>query len=89
MISRLIFAVAALAVIPPVVLSPDADSAPADAAGEYGKHFGALRKLTIAVAEAMAAEEYGFRPHPDSMNFGVLMSRSDNELPILRRPEGC
>ena len=47
---------------------------PTNAAGEYAKHFGALSKLSIAVAQAMPAEQYGFRPHPDSMNFGELMS---------------
>ena len=47
---------------------------PADAAGEYSKHFGALSKLSVAVAQAMPPEDYAFRPHPDSMNFGALMS---------------
>ena len=46
----------------------------ADAAGEYSKHLSALAKLSIAVAEAMPSEQYGFRPHPESMNFGELMS---------------
>ena len=46
----------------------------ADAAGEYSKHFAALGKLSVAVAQAMPAEKYGFKPHPESMNFGELMS---------------
>jgi uncharacterized damage-inducible protein DinB len=46
----------------------------AGAAGEYSKHFAALGKLSIAVAQAMPPEQYSFRPHPDSMNFGQLMS---------------
>lgn len=45
-----------------------------EAAGEYAKHFEALRKLSVAVAEAMPAKEYGFRPHSESMDFGALMS---------------
>jgi uncharacterized damage-inducible protein DinB len=49
-------------------------SASASAAGEYAKHFGALSQLSIAVAQAMPAEQYGFRPHPESMDFGQLMS---------------
>ncbi len=49
-------------------------AAPADAAGEYSKHFAALEKLSVAVAQAMPAEQYGFRPHPESMDFGELMS---------------
>lgn len=42
-------------------------------AGEYAKHFAALTKLSIAVAQAMPAEKYGFRPHVESMTFGELM----------------
>ena len=49
-------------------------AAPATAAGEYAKHFEPLAKLSTAVAEAMPAEHYSFRPHPDSMTFGELMS---------------
>lgn len=41
---------------------------------EYAKHFSALNKLSVAVAEAMPASDYGFRPHPESMTFGELMS---------------
>jgi uncharacterized damage-inducible protein DinB len=47
---------------------------PSPAAAEYAKHFDALSKLSVAVAEAMPAEKYSFRPHPDSMDFGQLMS---------------
>jgi hypothetical protein len=28
----------------------------------------------VAVAQAMPADQYSFRPHPDSMDFGQLMS---------------
>jgi len=51
----------------------NANPVPENAAGEYSKHFGALGKLSVAVAQAMPVEQYGFRPHPDSMNFGELM----------------
>src|SRR6266849_3790764 len=44
------------------------------AAGEYTKHFGALSELSVAVAQAMPSDQYGFRPHPESMDFGQLMS---------------
>jgi len=49
-------------------------SPPANAAGEYAKHFDALSKLSVAVAQAMPPDQYSFRPHPDSMDFGQLMS---------------
>ena len=51
-----------------------AHAAASSAAGEYSKHFGALSKLSVAVAQAMPADQYGFRPHPESMDFGQLMS---------------
>lgn len=41
--------------------------------GEYARHLGALGQLSVAVADAMPAEKYGFRPHPESMTFGELM----------------
>src|SRR5437773_9770860 len=46
----------------------------ATVATEYSQHFGALRKLSVAVAEAMPAEQYVFRPDPGSMTFGELIS---------------
>jgi uncharacterized damage-inducible protein DinB len=61
----------------PVVVSLalfTAHNAFASPAGEYAKHLGALGKLSVAVAQAMPAAQYSFRPHPDSMNFGQLMS---------------
>ena len=68
------------------------------AAAEYAKHFGALSKLSIQVAQAMPAEQYAFRPHPASMDFGELMSHiattnyqfcaglKDAETPTLPSP---
>ena len=67
--------VAALAVLVAVWLLPASHAAvPANAAGEYAEHFAALTELSIAVAQAMPAEKYGFRPHAESMDFGQLMS---------------
>ena len=51
-----------------------ASDGPAAPAGEYLKHMTALAQLSVAVAEAMPADKYNFRPHPDSMTFGALMS---------------
>jgi len=81
-------------------LTTGALAAPASAAGEYAKHFGALGKLSVAVAQAMPAEQYGFKPHPDSMDFGALMAHiattncqfcaglKDAETPALPLPTG-
>ena len=56
------------------LLVANASAAPSNAAGEYAKHFAALSQLSIAVAQAMPPDQYGFRPHPESMDFGQLMS---------------
>jgi uncharacterized damage-inducible protein DinB len=70
------------------------------AAAQYSKHFDALAKLSVAVAQAMPADQYGFRPHPDSMDFGELMSHiastnyqfcaglKDSDAPNLPSPNG-
>jgi uncharacterized damage-inducible protein DinB len=38
------------------------------------KHWKATADLTIAVANAMPAEDYNFRPNPEEMSFGQLMA---------------
>src|SRR5215475_5900553 len=38
------------------------------------KHWKATGDLTLAVAKAMPAEDYGFRPNPEEMSFGQLMA---------------
>lgn len=45
----------------------------AGAATEYAKHLDALSRLSVEVAQAMPAEKYSFKPHPESMTFGELM----------------
>jgi len=50
-----------------------ASSGAASPANEYDKHFAPLTQLSVAVAQAMPAESYSFRPHPESMTFGELM----------------
>lgn len=55
------------------LFTSNALGAAAAPAAEYSQHFGALAKLSVAVAGAMPADQYAFRPHPESMNFGQLM----------------
>src|SRR5215469_11100112 len=57
-----------------LVLSVAEFSETPPAAGEYARHFAVLSQLSVAVAQAMPADQYGFRPHPESMDFGQLMS---------------
>jgi len=68
-----VIAVVAFAVLLPCAAVCAANS-PANAAAEYSKHLPALNELSIAVANAMPADKYSFRPHPASMTFGELMS---------------
>jgi uncharacterized damage-inducible protein DinB len=64
-----------LAVLPLFALNASrAAATPPTPAAEYSTHFDALTKLSIAVAQAMPADQYSFKPHPESMNFGELMS---------------
>jgi len=68
-------ALLAVAVLPWLCLSTGvAAPAPSNAAGEYAKHFAALSSLSVDVAKAMPPDQYGFRPHSESMDFGQLMS---------------
>ena len=67
-------------------------------AAEYARHLNALGELSVAVAQTMPAEKYGFKPHPESMSFGELMEHiattnyqfcaglSDAKTPALPRP---
>ncbi|HKR28260.1 MAG TPA: DinB family protein [Acidobacteriaceae bacterium] len=67
-------------------------------AAEYARHLNALGELSVAVAQTMPAEKYGFKPHPESMSFGELMDHiattnyqfcaglSDAKTPALPRP---
>ena len=38
------------------------------------KHWKATGELTLAVADAMPAADYGFKPNPEEMSFGQLMA---------------
>jgi uncharacterized damage-inducible protein DinB len=86
-----------LAFLLPSMLAAPAATNPA---GEYSKHFDALAKLSIAVAQAMPPDQYAFRPHPESMTFSQLMSHiattnyqfcaglKDSDPPALPSPTG-
>lgn len=64
----------ALAVVALTALFAAPDTTlPSPSAAEYARHFGALSKLSIAVAQTMPADHYNFHPHPESMDFGQLM----------------
>jgi len=90
----------AVVVLLPLSLLTANPAASGNAATEYSSHFAPLSGLSIAVAQAMPPEQYGFRPHPESMNFGQLMSHiaatnyqfcaglKDSDPPALPSPIG-
>src|SRR5213593_495067 len=39
----------------------------------FAKHWQISKEFTLAVAEAMPAESYHFKPNPEEMSFGELM----------------
>lgn len=80
-------------------LLPSVHAAEAGPAGEYSRHFAALSQLSVAVADAMPADKYGFKPHPQSMTFAELMAHiattnyqfcaglGDQQAPALSNPK--
>ena len=88
----------ALLVLPALLLCAGTTAEPAPPAGEYVRHLGALGQLSVAVAQAMPADKYGFKPHPESMTFGELMTHiattnyqfcaglNDSQPPVLPSP---
>ena len=69
---RVVIALAVLLALS--LLAANAAGGSAKPGAEYAQHFGALAKLSVEVAQTMPADQFGFRPHPESMNFGELMS---------------
>ena len=55
----------------PAIAAPAASNA----ASEYAKHFAALSGLSVDVAKAMPADQYGFRPHPESTPLSRLTDK--------------
>ena len=48
----------------------------------FAKHWQISKEFTLAVADAMPAENYDFKPNPEEMSFGEMMfnvAKSDSE----------
>jgi uncharacterized damage-inducible protein DinB len=71
-IARFVSQAALIAALVCIALPAQAQSTAS--AGEYARHFAPLGELSVAVAEAMPAEKYSFKPHPESMSFGEVMA---------------
>ncbi len=45
-----------------------------DSKAIFAKHWQIAKEFTLAVAEAMPAESYDFKPNPEELSFGRLMT---------------
>jgi uncharacterized damage-inducible protein DinB len=55
----------------------------------FGRHWQTSKEFTLAVAEAMPAEDYDFKPNPEEMSFGQLMIHiADENLRSFARVAG-
>jgi uncharacterized damage-inducible protein DinB len=48
----------------------DEAKSPSKYGAEFVKHWATAKDLTLAVADAMPADDYGFKPNPEEMSFG-------------------
>ena len=65
-------ALLALSCLGELVTSPGGP-AENDCKAIFAKHWQVSKEFTLAVAEAMPAEDYGFKPKPEELSFGQLM----------------
>jgi uncharacterized damage-inducible protein DinB len=67
---KLIVSLAICSVFSLTAFAADEAKAPPKFAAEFAKHWSNAKDLTLAVAEAMPAENYAFKPNPEEMSFG-------------------
>ena len=86
-------------VLPCAASAADAAKGRSKFAAEFGKHWNTAKALTLAVADAMPAENYDFKPNPEEMtfgqqiahiaqaNFGYCSRLNNSKAPPMERPE--
>ena len=67
---KLFFSLALCALFSIATFAADESKAQSKYAAEFAKHWSIAKELTLAVADAMPAENYDFKPNPDEMSFG-------------------
>jgi len=67
----LTLAIAGLSMIP--MFAAEDGGGPSKFQQEFLKHWSTAKDLTIAVADAMPADVYNFKPNPEEMSFGEQM----------------
>jgi uncharacterized damage-inducible protein DinB len=68
-LSRFLLAIALVAGIAATTVNPGENTFKT----LFAKHWQISKEFTLAVAESMPAESYGFKPNPEVMSFGELM----------------
>jgi len=67
---KLFVSVAVLSVFSLAAFAADAPKGQSKYGAEFVKHWSTAKELTLAVADAMPAENYDFKPNPEEMSFG-------------------
>jgi len=67
---KLVASVALLAAFTASLFAADESKGQSKYVTEFMKHWANAKELTVAVAEAMPDEKYGFKPVPEEMSFG-------------------
>ena len=67
---KLLAAVLMCAAFAGATFAADEAKSPSKYGAEFLKHWANAKELTVAVAEAMPAGDYGFKPNPEEMSFG-------------------
>ena len=69
-----------------VLVTLPAGAAESDSKAIFAKHWQVAKEFTLAVAEAMPAESYDFKPNPEELSFGDLMIHiaDDNSVMCAR-----
>ena len=62
-----------LTLLAAVLMALPVSAAENDSKAMFAKHWRTSKEFTLAVAEAMPAESYDFKPNPEEMSFGGLM----------------
>src|SRR5260370_40179865 len=57
-----------------VLVALPVSAAENDSKAIFARHWQIAKEFTLAVAEAMPAEDYDFKPNPEELSFGRLMT---------------
>jgi len=67
---KLLVSIALCATFSFATFAAEGTKGPSKYSAEFVKHWKIARELTLAVADAMPAENYDFKPNPEEMSFG-------------------